>query len=253
MQEAAGNGTYRELSVPDCFALYDDYFAPQGNAVILVQNQSAQSPGNGSLLLHVGIVPRSDNWAKNMWAIANGTGGFRAFGPPEPVTTWFLGPPRYQVARCLVETPSHENNRCRFEYSPIILATVCSLNLVKVGLLFYTCASHWNPRWWRAIRRSLRFTERPGSGGDDDDEDGKKHQPLSTLGDAIASFMRTPDGTTKGMCLASSDDFVPHGPLRDREPGYHALDHVGPRPFKLQHRSWMHAVSLWRRIFTLSL
>ncbi|KAK7931114.1 hypothetical protein PG985_001826 [Apiospora marii] len=228
MQEAAGNGTYKELGIPDCVALYNDYFAPQGNAVILVQNQSVQSPDNGSLLLHVGIVPRSDNWAKNMWAIANGTGGFRAFGPPptrSPLGSWAL--------RAI---------------SPIILVTVCSLNLVKVGILFYTCASHWNPRWWRAIMKSLRPTEIPGN-----NDDGKRHRPLSTLGDAIASFMREPDETTKGMCLASRDDFVAHRRMRDSQQRYHALDHVRPRPFKFQGRHWMHSVSLWRRVFTLSL
>ncbi|KAK8044117.1 hypothetical protein PG993_004141 [Apiospora rasikravindrae] len=142
MRDAASNGFYQELSIADCFALYNDYFAPQGNAVILVQNQSVQSPANDSVLIHVGTVPRLDNWAKNMWAIANGTGTFRSFGPPDPVTTWFLGPPRYQIARCLVEAPSQENNRCRFEYSPIILVTVCVLNFFKAGLLADTWIQH---------------------------------------------------------------------------------------------------------------
>ncbi|KAK7991410.1 hypothetical protein PG988_000204 [Apiospora saccharicola] len=223
MQEAASNGSYKELNIHDCFALYNDYFAPQGNAIILVQNQSVQSPENGSLLMHVGIVPRSDNWAKNMWAIANGTGGFGALGPPDPITTWFLGPPRYQVARCLVEEPSKDNNRCRFEYSPLILATVCGLNLLKPA----------------------------ETQGTDNGDDETQYQALSTIGDAIASFMRKPDETTEGMCLASSEDFVSSQTLRDSRPDYHTLDHVRPRPFKLQHRRWMHSVSLWRRVFTL--
>ncbi|KAK8115505.1 hypothetical protein PG984_012007 [Apiospora sp. TS-2023a] len=230
MQEAARNGTYKELSTHDCFALYNDYFAPQGNAVILVQNQSVQSPENGSLLIHVGIVPRSDNWAKNMWAIANGTGG------------WGLSALLSRSRRGSWDLPAT---------SPLILATVCGLNLLKVGLLFYTCTSHWNPRWWRAVKRWVRHAETPETGfvGDYDETN---HQALSTIGDAIASFMRKPDETTEGMCLASSEDFVSHQPLRDSRPDYHTLNRVRPRSFKLQNRRWMHSVSLWRRVFTLS-
>ncbi|KAK8085737.1 hypothetical protein PG997_007008 [Apiospora hydei] len=186
MREAASNGSYQELSIPDCFALYNDYFAPQGNVLILVQNQSVQQAANDSVLIHVGIVPRLDNWAKNMWAIANGTGTFRSFGPPDPVTTWFLGPPRYQVARCLVEPPSRENNRCRFEYSPLILITVCVLNLFKAGLLADTWMQHQNAGQGRGKRKDA------GTGVASGDDDGTRKQVLSTLGDAIASFMRTP-------------------------------------------------------------
>ncbi|CAK7197616.1 hypothetical protein SEUCBS139899_000264 [Sporothrix eucalyptigena] len=38
-----------------------------------------------------------------------------------------------------------------------------------------------------------------------------RHAPLITLGDAVASFLRDPDPTTRGACLLSKTDVVQHG------------------------------------------
>ncbi|CAK7226646.1 hypothetical protein SBRCBS47491_006302 [Sporothrix bragantina] len=38
-----------------------------------------------------------------------------------------------------------------------------------------------------------------------------RHSPLITLGDAVASFLRDPDQTTRGACLLSKRDVVEHG------------------------------------------
>ncbi|KJR82926.1 uncharacterized protein SPSK_03927 [Sporothrix schenckii 1099-18] len=38
-----------------------------------------------------------------------------------------------------------------------------------------------------------------------------RHAPLVTLGDAVASFLRDPDPTTRGACLLSKADVVQHG------------------------------------------
>ncbi|KAK6860389.1 hypothetical protein PG995_004025 [Apiospora arundinis] len=235
MRESAIRGLYQELDVPECFARYNDYFAPQGNALVFVQNQSVQSPAHDSLLIHVGIVPRSDNWAKNIERHKL-ISGLRT---PSPVTTWFLGPKRYQVARCLVEEPSQADNRCRFEYSSYILITVCILNLFKAGILFYT---------WRTHGR--RLNTQPS---DTSDTTGMDDQALSTLGDAIASFMRHPDETTKDRCLASSDHFIFRRSMWGRERNHHRIQDPRPERFKIQSRRWMHSVSLRRRAFTLSL
>ncbi|KAK7983598.1 P-loop containing nucleoside triphosphate hydrolase protein [Apiospora arundinis] len=200
MRESAIRGLYQELDVPDCFARYNDYFAPQGNALVFVQNRSVQSPAHDSLLIHVGIVPRSDNWAKNMWAIENGTSSFRAFGPPQ---------------------------------------SMCILNLFKAGILFYT---------WRTHGRRLNTQPSDAS-----DTTGMDDQALSTLGDAIASFMRHPDETTKDRCLASSDHFIFRRSMWGRERNHHRIQDPCPERFKIQSRRWMYSVSLRRRAFTLSL
>lgn len=47
-----------------------------------------------------------------------------------------------------------------------------------------------------------------------------KRSPLVTLGDAIASFLKYPDSTTRGLCLVSKEDIQDHiwtEPLRPRQ------------------------------------
>jgi hypothetical protein len=112
---------YEELNISACFDLYDDYFNPQGNAIVQVKNESLKSPPDDSLLMYVSIVPRSDDWSKNMWALGNGTGEFAALPPPKPVTKWFLGPPHYEVSHCLVQPPGGLGANCRCEYSPPVI------------------------------------------------------------------------------------------------------------------------------------
>jgi hypothetical protein len=73
MQREALTLPYENKTVADCFNLYDDYFAPQGNVLIFVKNESVQHPTEDSLLMYVSIMSRIDDWAKNTWAIENGT------------------------------------------------------------------------------------------------------------------------------------------------------------------------------------
>lgn len=178
--------TYTRMNVSACFHLYNDYWVPQGNVLLLVKNESVQTESaDGSLLMYVGVVPRSDNWAKNMWALNNGTYGFTARPPQEPVTLWFVGPPRYEVRECLVQPPAELRSECRFQYSPYIMFTVCIMNMIKAAIMLFI----WVHRKKQEKRKD------------------PKQQVLYTLGDAIASFMRVPDRDTKGQCLASQADF----------------------------------------------
>lgn len=182
MQINATKGEYTQLNISACFDLYDDYFAPQGNVIVLVKNQSVQEPLNDSLLLYVGIIPRSDDWAKNMWAIENGTSKFVLRSPSKPVTTWLLGVPHYEADYCLVQKPALESKVCRFEYSPWIMYIVCFFNLAKAAVISVI----WFLRRWQNRTEDVLFT----------------------LGDAIASFMKDPDLKTRGMCMATKYDFI---------------------------------------------
>ncbi|KAI1377152.1 hypothetical protein F4677DRAFT_454255 [Hypoxylon crocopeplum] len=185
MQNEVMASRWEEMNISTCFALYNDYFTPQGNAVIFVKNDTG--PEDDSLLIYVSIIPRSDSWPKNMWAITNGSSDFVAVSPELPVTTWFLGPKHYEVSHCRAQSPSTITNQCRFEYSPGIMITVYVLNFIKTMVML--CI--WGLRKWQDKERS--------------DED---KAIISTLGDAIASFMRRPDPTTLDMCLATKDDFI---------------------------------------------
>ncbi|KAK0383249.1 hypothetical protein NLU13_9162 [Sarocladium strictum] len=180
--------TYTRLNVSACFDLYNDYWVPQGNALLFVRNESVQTPANDSLLIYVGVVPRSDDWAKNMWALGNGTREFKARPPDSPVKTWFVGSPKYEVSHCLVQPPERLRSECRFEYSPYIMFTVCLMNMIKAVIMLLI---------WVLRRRQ----EKQGDPG---------RQILYTLGDAISSFMREPDRHTRELCLATKDDFRTH-------------------------------------------
>ncbi|KAI8258337.1 hypothetical protein K4K53_004736 [Colletotrichum sp. SAR 10_77] len=193
MQQNASS--YQEMNVSDCFALYDDYWQPQGNVLVLVKNQSVQTPPDNSLLMYVSIVPRSDDWGKNMWALGNGTGRFIAQSPPKPVTVWYLGPKHYEVARCPVQPPNELHTKCRFEYSPPIMFTICIMNFIKTFIMI--CI--WYLRKWQ-----------------DQKQHRKAKEVLYTLGDAIASFMRDPCEQTKDLGLSTKGDFLTTRKWKDR-------------------------------------
>ncbi|KAK1978279.1 hypothetical protein LZ30DRAFT_218972 [Colletotrichum cereale] len=231
MQNAAS--TYERLNISACFDLYDDYWKPQGDAIILVRNESVQSTPDDSLLMYVSIVPRLDDWAKNMWALGNGSGGFLATSPPKPVTKWFLGPNRYEVTQCLVQPASSLTAKCRFEYSPPIMITIVLMNLIKVLIMLSI---------WIARRRQRQRKQQD-----------KAQEVLSTLGDAIASFMREPCKQTVGMGLATKYDFLTRNDWTMRRlPSIIQKSSDGsqippvPRAFKTEAKQWRSAASLRR-------
>lgn len=230
--------TYEERNISACFDLYDDYFNPQGNVIVLVKNESLQNPADDSLLMYVSIVPRWDDWSKNMWALGNGTGEFAALSPPKPVATWFLGPPHYEVSRCLVQPPESLSAKCRFEYSPRIMFTICTMNMIKAAIML----SIWALRIWQNPKK-------PDQAKD----------VLYTLGDAIASFMRRPCKETVGMGLTTKRDFLTTRTCKgnfvrsppailQRDEG----DHIPPaRAFEPRPKQWRSAASLRRWVIML--
>ncbi|KAI0378510.1 hypothetical protein F5Y04DRAFT_272481 [Hypomontagnella monticulosa] len=234
IQQEAMRGSYERKNTSDCFSLYDDYWAPQGNAVIFVKNDTSP-PEDGSLLMYVGIVPRWDCWAKNMWAVSNGSMAFKAVSPSSPVTNWLLGPPKYQVSHCLVQPPNTAAGRCGFQFSTYIMYTVCVFNFV-IGS---TMVSVWVYR--RRMKRGENiWTQRQ----DVDHGSDPSCVGLSTLGDAIASFMRYPDNTTANMCLATKHDFESKGTGRHDNKQWEPPKH--PREWKATPRRWFTAVS-WKQ------
>jgi hypothetical protein len=151
MQKDVLTVPYQNLSVTSCFARYADYFQPQVNVVILVKNESVQTPSNDSLLLQVTINHRSDDWAMNLWAAGNGTHQFLLNEPTDNVTTWFLGPPRYEVRYCLAVQPASLSKICRFECCPWTIVTVCALNFFKAGKMLII----WRLRRWQEKERHV--------------------------------------------------------------------------------------------------
>ncbi|KAI1326707.1 hypothetical protein F5Y16DRAFT_421676 [Xylariaceae sp. FL0255] len=232
IQNDTAHSLYEYKNASDCFAFYEDYWSVQGNGVVLVNNETIQD-NEDSLLLYVGIVPRYDNYAKNNWASNNGSGERIAFySPPDssgPVTTWYVGPPHYEVSHCLVQTPEATDIRCRIEYSTHILYAVLILNFFKILIILVI--------WFTRNREEKRHKARGEEWGDLS----ARETPMSTLGDAIALFMRDPDPTTKGMCLATKHDFGRCILPRKESPRQDSS--IKPREYKPQRRRWMSAVT----------
>lgn len=241
IQSDVVHGLYEKKNISECYALYEDYWAVhQGNVVVLVKNETAAKGDNDSLLLYTFVAPRYDNYAKNLWAASNGTVGFISFSSsPPPVTTIYLGPPHYEASYCLVQNVTASNTRCRLQYSSHILSTVCALNFLKLFVLFFV--------WWsrrKAERRRKTKSEEWGAVFDiEEDILARKETVLSTLGDAVASFMHEPDETTKDMCLATKYDFLQKKNIFTRQEKEKPDVETHPRKWRLSQNRWMTAAT----------
>jgi hypothetical protein len=113
----------------------------------------------------------------------------------------------YPVSYCLSErAPAH----CKVHFSRDISILVTIINLLKAALMFYA---------------SFQVSG----------------EPLTTVGDAIASFLDHPDSTTKSLCLLSVTD-IKKGYIRP-----------GGREWTRPKASWRHATSKARRAVAISL
>ncbi|KAK5625205.1 hypothetical protein RRF57_000921 [Xylaria bambusicola] len=238
MQEDVLNGIYERKNISECYALYEDYWAvDQGNVVVVVD---AEKGNNDSLLLYTFVAPRYDNYAKNLWAASNGTALYVSFSPtPPPINTLLLGPPHYVASYCLVQFVSASTNRCSLEYSTHILMAVCSLNFVKLLVLAYV----WTSRKKAERRRKTKNQEWGAPVDIEEHVLARKDAILSTLGDAIASFMQDPDETTRDKCLATKYDFQRKNSFFNiwgkEKPN---LD-VHPRRWNMSQKRWMSAAT----------
>lgn len=112
------------------------------------------------------------------------------------------------VEYCLSE---RVNRVCRVRVNKMIFLTVCIIALGKS----YLCITVLHHVW--------------------------QTQPLATIGDAVDSFIRRPDRTTRGMCTFGQRDF-------SRKAGWKAWRNrtrewtAGPRRWETRHRRWGDAV-----------
>ncbi|PVH98173.1 hypothetical protein DM02DRAFT_596380 [Periconia macrospinosa] len=101
---------------------------------------------------------------------------------------------------------------CRIQWSMPIAIVVVILNFFKAALIFYTAF-------------------------------GIKEEPLMAIGDAVTSFLESPDTTTRNMCLSSKKNIAALG----------GKFNAGPRRWGEENFSWRHAASRKRRFFSFSL
>lgn len=221
-RNASQSGLYLEMNVSDCYMAYDNYWSNLGNVVIVAKNESVKAQVNDSLLIFTSVIPRYDNWAKNGWAQ-----DAPYQGPHDNLTvdSWYLGPENYEVDYCLIQPATTNDGRCRFEYSPEIMVTVCVINLVKTMIIFAT--------WFLRVYQWKKQTV-------------PQQEVLYTLGDAISSFMRDEDPTTRNMCLATKEDFVAKRTWKDHFVRKQPPLSEEPRPWKYRETRWWRAASIQR-------
>jgi len=181
---------FERLNNKDCIDLYaKDFVEDRRNVLVVVKNAPAN---DGSLLKRtVNEFPEKISAAYNAFEwicdspdIANQTGACcpNEFGfiPCSKMTSklqetadqWESG--GYQVNYCLSELVESE---CHLHFSLILMAVVLGFNILKVLGIAYV---------------AFRLGE----------------APLVTVGDAVESFIRHPDRTSEGMCLASHGSVV---------------------------------------------
>ncbi|KAJ8131683.1 hypothetical protein O1611_g1943 [Lasiodiplodia mahajangana] len=224
MQKDVMKGLYEMKNVSECYALYEDYWAiQQGNVVVVAKNGPNTSNKNDSLLLYTFVTPRYDNYAKNLWAAENGTAIYIAFSPSPPPHN--DGIPRPTALRGVLLPSS---------------VSVCTLNFLKLLALF----SVWLSRKRAESRRKTRSEEWGVVVDTEEHVLARREAVLSTLGDAIQSFMQEPDEATKNMCLATKYDFLQKGTLFKRWRKEKSEPPVHPRKWEMSQRRWMSAATL---------
>ncbi len=129
---------------------------------------------------------------------------------PDDIGDWAVG--GFSISYCLSKLVPE---RCELQFSVSILVIVISCNAVKM-ISMLLCA---------------RFI---------------KDEPLITVGDAVASFLDTPDTATEGLCLYSGKDFA-------RRRKNTSISNRAPRPWRYTGRRWYETASKTRWGLTLAM
>ncbi|KAF2683140.1 hypothetical protein K458DRAFT_390412 [Lentithecium fluviatile CBS 122367] len=185
MWEKARDNTLDNLTNIECIEQYAVMLQSKRRNVLLVGSDDKFPPANesgsgGSRVYAIDYVsannaalpehaPYMFNWICSMPNNFDSYGRERCLDKLDDVKSasdsWTV---LFPVDYCLSERTGH----CKLQYMPSITILVTVLNLFKAVLIFYTAF-------------------------------GIAEEPLMTMGDAVASFLKKEDLTTKGMCLLS--------------------------------------------------
>ena len=172
-------GRYKDLKPLECIKAYNTDFVSSRRNLFLITKNSSNTTNNNTVLDMIRISsndPAPASWIcteygpwKSDWCDTNRPIANLTSGLP-----WRVGLTTGEVvdiARCKSEVT---DEKCKVQFSLEIMIIVICCNLVKAYCMI------------TAVVRS--------------------HEPtLVTLGDAVESFLRAPDPTTKGMCFADRE------------------------------------------------
>lgn len=177
LTEMQRNATsYQELDQATCITEYGaDYISSRRHVLVVVDGQPS-----GSLL---GILDWTYNSPRNSWICGTTldsnmkleTISIDNFDCTVPDAlgndTWLMGD--QQVSYCLSQ---QVEDQCRLQFAVPIMVVVLCCNFVKLLAMIITL--------WKC-----------------------KEESFVTLGDALHSFLESPDANTAGMCIATKKDF----------------------------------------------
>lgn len=181
-------GTLTRLEPADCLTAYSQVFqTSRGSLILIAPDDSIPQFNEGTAAIWFKYYePIADNTGRACpynWMCFNHPPGvnsscldgvglcqFRLGNAKANITSW--QPFSQEVLFCLSETIEEH---CKLEYSTHLAVLVIVLNAVKAILMFYLAV-------------------------------GISEAPLMTVGDAVASFLGTPDPSTQGMCLVTKED-----------------------------------------------
>ena len=181
-------GMYTKIVISQCCQIYNDYWVTLGNVVVVTNNHSILGQVDDMLLIYAPIVPSSDEQRIN-GRQQMGQKPRQGFGLKGPIYKWYLDPGYLNVDYWLVQSPAITEEHCHYQY--FVHTQYHDGNLQPKDIAkTYVMYSVWYSRLRNAKTR--RNAQRD-----------KKEAGLCTLGDAVASFMRDPDVTTKATQLAT--------------------------------------------------
>ena len=175
------NGRYKDLKPLECTKAYNTYFVSNLRNLFLITKNSSNTTNNNTVLDMIPIS--SHDTAPTSWMCTDSDPSNQMSAQCDtnkPVTNLTIGLPWrmnfstagvVDIAGCKSEIA---DGKCKVQFSLEIMIVVICCNLVKACCMI------------TAVVRS--------------------HEPtLVTLGDAVDSFLRAPDSTTKGMCFADRE------------------------------------------------
>ena len=221
--------SFERLSNSQCIERYVNSLN-YGKDVVVVTNKSSSANDNKAFLGSMDL----NSWPyQGLWICASPDLGSRKSAvvggcTPDFVkpfghnwTVVYQGEPRYNasinresvpVLYCLSAGVHNKDDGCGLHFSIPIIVLVCGLNFMKCVCIVWSA-------WYN-----------------------KSVKPFTTTGDAIAFYLRNPDPRTKGMSIASCQEF------RRKRPWF-----SGPRVWSPKRVRWFRAASGRRWIFVLTL
>ncbi|KAH7129593.1 hypothetical protein B0J13DRAFT_139639 [Dactylonectria estremocensis] len=210
--DLARSDDLENLTTSQCISVYATAFQTSRQHVILVTDPGKDPKWQGVPSLKADLVFGSDtdesayDWICRT-KFSPGNSNCRGLLPTIKKEADNWAPFYDRVQYCLSK---RVDQHCRLNFSPYLVAIVLVSNALKAAVLLYT---------------ALRPPE----------------EPLFVLGDAIQSFLSSPDAHSSDSCLASANDIRQKG----------KRDWTGPREWFPVKRRWAAAITLRRWIMSI--